>query len=237
MVKKIYNDMLNDLNLKAEDVPIFVGETEYADQGGGCSLHNTVVARIPSVIPTGHIVSAEGLPGNGQDAWHFSAVGYRIFGKRYAIEVLKAQGLEPKVNPDYDMPDNLKKFYTPKSYTDYIKDAPGALVRLKLSCTYADNHTEDIQDVVYTSSDYKIKGGKVILGEAGSKGTVTATFTDFLGEHQVTITLEASSSTAINNVKNVEESHTVYSLDGRRVNAHAMRPGVYVSNGKKFVQK
>ena len=28
MVKKIYNDMLNDLNLKAEDVPIFVGETE-----------------------------------------------------------------------------------------------------------------------------------------------------------------------------------------------------------------
>ena len=237
MVKKIYNDMLNDLNLKAEDVPIFVGETEYADQGGGCSLHNTVVARIPSVIPTGHIVSAEGLPGNGQDAWHFSAVGYRIFGKRYAIEVLKAQGLEPKVNPDYDMPENLKKFYTPKSYTDYIKDAPGALVRLKLSCTYADNHTEDIQDVVYTSSDYKIKGGKVILGEAGSKGTVTATFTDFLGEHQVTITLEASSSTAINNAKNVEESHTVYSLDGRRVNAHAMRPGVYVSNGKKFVQK
>ena len=237
MVKKIYNDILTDLNLKAKDVPIFVGETEYAEMGGGCSLHNTVVASIPSVIPTGHVVSAEGIPGNGQDPWHFSAVGYRIFGKRYAIEVLKAKGLEPKANPEYDMPDNLKNFFTPKSYNDYIVDEPGALLTLTLICTYADNHKEEIKEVKYTSNDFKIRGSKVKLGEAGTKGTVTATYTDFLGEHQVTITLEASSSTAISGVKNVEESHTVYSLDGRRVNAQALRPGVYVSNGKKFVQK
>ena len=237
MVKKIYNDILTDLNLKAKDVPIFVGETEYAEMGGGCSLHNTVVASIPSVIPTGHVVSAEGIPGNGQDPWHFSAVGYRIFGKRYAIEVLKAKGLEPKANPEYDMPDNLKNFFTPKSYNDYIVDEPGALLTLTLICTYADNHKEEIKEVKYTSNDFKIRGSKVKLGEAGTKGTVTATYTDFLGEHQVTITLEASSSTAISGVRNVEESHTVYSLDGRRVNAKALRPGVYVSNGKKFVQK
>ena len=237
MVKKIYNDILTDLNLKAKDVPIFVGETEYAEMGGGCSLHNTVVASIPSVIPTGHVVSAEGIPGNGQDPWHFSAVGYRIFGKRYAIEVLKAKGLEPKANPEYDMPDNLKNFFTPKSYNDYIVDEPGALLTLTLICTYADNHKEEIKEVKYTSNDFKIRGSKVKLGEAGTKGTVTATYTDFLGEHQVTITLEASSSTAISGLKNVEESHTVYSLDGRRVNAKALRPGVYVSNGKKFVQK
>ena len=237
MVKKIYNDILTDLNLKAKDVPIFVGETEYAEMGGGCSLHNTVVAQIPSVIPTGHVVSAEGIPGNGQDPWHFSAVGYRIFGKRYAIEVLKAKGLEPKANPEYDMPDNLKNFFTPKSYNDYIVDEPGALLTLTLICTYADNHKEEIKEVKYTSNDFKIRGSKVKLGEAGTKGTVTATYTDFLGEHQVTITLEASSSTAISDVRNVEESHTVYSLDGRRVNAQALRPGVYVSNGKKFVQK
>ena len=237
MVKKIYNDILTDLNLKAKDVPIFVGETEYAEMGGGCSLHNTVVAQIPSVIPTGHVVSAEGIPGNGQDPWHFSAVGYRIFGKRYAIEVLKAKGLEPKANPEYDMPDNLKNFFTPKSYNDYIVDEPGALLTLTLICTYADNHKEEIKEVKYTSNDFKIRGSKVKLGEVGTKGTVTATYTDFLGEHQVTITLEASSSTAISGMKNVEESHTVYSLDGRRVNAQALRPGVYVSNGKKFVQK
>ena len=88
MVKKIYKDMLTDLGLKAADVPIFVGETEYADMGGGCSWHNHVVAMIPDVIPTGHVVSAQGIPGNGTDPWHFSAAGYRTFGKRYAEKVL-----------------------------------------------------------------------------------------------------------------------------------------------------
>lgn len=88
MVKKIYKDMLSDLGLRAADVPIFVGETEYADMGGSCSWHNHVVAKIPEVIPTGHVVSAEGIPGNGTDPWHFSAAGYRTFGKRYAEKVL-----------------------------------------------------------------------------------------------------------------------------------------------------
>ena len=193
MVKKIYNDILTDLNLAAEDVPIFVGETEYADMGGGCSLHNTVVAKIPSVIPTGHVVSAEGLPGNGQDAWHFSAAGYRTFGKRYAFEVLKLMGLETKANPDYTMPENLKNFFTPKNYNDYIQKRPGTLIPLTLTCTFADNHKENIKDAVFSSADYTITDGNVTLGEAGSKGTVTATFTDFFGEqHEVTITLEAS---------------------------------------------
>ena len=88
MVKKIYKDMLSDLGLRAADVHIFVGETEYEEMGGGCSWHNTVVAKIPEVIPTGHVVSAKDIPGNGTDPWHFSAEGYRIFGKRYAEAVL-----------------------------------------------------------------------------------------------------------------------------------------------------
>ena len=94
MVKKIYNDMLTDLNLGADSVPIFVGEVEYQDQGGGCSSHNTVVAKIPSVIPTGHVISAKGIPGNGSDPWHFSAAGYRMFGRRYAISALTLMGVE-----------------------------------------------------------------------------------------------------------------------------------------------
>ena len=95
MVKKIYKDMLRDLGLKASDVHIFVGETEYEDMGGGCSWHNHVVAKIPEVIPTGHVVSAEGIPGNGVDPWHFSAAGYRTFGRRYAEKVLDVTN-----NPD-----------------------------------------------------------------------------------------------------------------------------------------
>ena len=84
MVKKIYNDMLSDLGLQAADVPLFAGEVEYQNMGGGCSSHNVQVDRLPSVIPTAHVVSAKYLPGNGTDPWHFSAQGYRLFGQRYA---------------------------------------------------------------------------------------------------------------------------------------------------------
>lgn len=94
MVKKIYEDMLADLNLNAEDVPLFVGETERADMGGGCSYHNTQVARMPQVVPTSHVISSEKIPGNGKDAWHFSAAGYRMFGKRYAIAALHLMGID-----------------------------------------------------------------------------------------------------------------------------------------------
>ena len=193
MVKKIYNDMLTDLGLEANDVPIFVGETERQDMGGGCYHHNAVVAKIPTVIPTGHVVSSEALPGNGVDAWHFSAAGYRTFGKRYAAEVLKVMGLEFKANPDYDMPSYLKDFFTPKSYNDHIVKKPGSSVTLKLMCTYVNGHEEQIMDAKFTSSDLTITNGKVKLGEAGTKGIVTASFTDFLGtQHEVPITLEAS---------------------------------------------
>lgn len=102
MVKKIYKDMLHDLGLKASDVHIFVGETEYENMGGGCSWHNHVVAKIPEVIPTGHVVSAEGIPGNGTDPWHFSAAGYRTFGKRYAEKVLDVM----------NHPEKYVKYYT-----------------------------------------------------------------------------------------------------------------------------
>ena len=102
MVKKIYRDMLKDLGLRASDVHIYVGETEYENMGGGCSWHNHVVAKIPEVIPTGHVVSAEGIPGNGSDPWHFSAAGYRTFGKRYAEKVLDVM----------NHPEQYTKYYT-----------------------------------------------------------------------------------------------------------------------------
>ena len=102
MVKKIYKDMLHDLGLRPADVPIFVGETEYENMGGGCSWHNHVVAKIPEVIPTGHVVSADGIPGNGTDPWHFSAAGYRTFGQRYAEKVLDVM----------NHPEKYVKYYT-----------------------------------------------------------------------------------------------------------------------------
>ena len=116
MVRKIYMDMLHDLGLRANDVHIYVGETEYENMGGGCSWHNHVVAKIPEVIPTGHVVSAEGIPGNGTDPWHFSAAGYRTFGKRYAAKVLDVM----------NHPEQYTKYYTiDERLTGTIADLSG----------------------------------------------------------------------------------------------------------------
>ena len=195
MVKKIYNDMLADLNLNAEDVPLFVGETEYENMGGGCSSHNTVVAKIPSVIPTGHVVSAEGIPGNGTDAWHFSAAGYRTLGKRYAFEALKVMGKDTKANADYNMADNLKKFFTIESFenSDDMTVRLGSTKRLVITGKFADGHTEPLtNDAVISSDDFTIEDGVLKANEA-KKGVILVSYTDFLGNQiQKNINVEVS---------------------------------------------
>jgi len=195
MVKKIYNDMLTDLNLKAEDVPLFVGETEYENMGGGCSGHNAVVAQIPSVIPTGHVVSAEGIPGNGTDAWHFSASGYRTLGKRYAYEALKVMGKETKADADYKMADNLKKFFKLESFdnADDMTVRLGSTKRLAVTGKFADGHTELLtNDATISSNDFTIEDGVLKATEA-KKGVVSIAYTDFLGNQlQKDINVEVS---------------------------------------------
>lgn len=195
MVKKIYNDMLTDLNLNAEDVPLFVGETEYENMGGGCSSHNTVVAKIPSVIPTGHVVSAEGIPGNGTDAWHFSAAGYRTLGKRYAFEALKVMGKDIKANADYNMAENLKKFFTIESFenSDDMTVRLGSTKRLVITGKFADGHTEPItNEAVISSNDFTIEDGVLKATEAKS-GVISVSYTDFLGNKlQKNINVEVS---------------------------------------------
>ena len=195
MVKKIYNDMLADLNLNAEDVPLFVGETEYENMGGGCSSHNTVVAKIPSVIPTGHVVSAEGIPGNGTDAWHFSAAGYRTLGKRYAFEALKVMGKDIKANADYNMAENLKKFFTIESFenSDDMTVRLGSTKRLVITGKFADGHTEPLtNEAVISSNDFTIEDGVLKANEA-KKGVISVSYTDFLGNKlQKDINVEVS---------------------------------------------
>ena len=128
MVKKIYNDILTDLGLEASDVPLFAGEVEYADMGGGCSSHNVQVDRLPIVIPTAHVVSAKYLPGNGTDPWHFSAQGYRLFGQRYAqIALSVVYGIDIDIDqPSVPYkPKEIDKRFT--SLSD-IKSTPFAIV-------------------------------------------------------------------------------------------------------------
>ena len=86
-VKKVYERLLNELNLTADNVPLLAGETVQTDQGGSCGGFNKVIATLPNVIPTAHVISSKGCPQRG-DGLHFTAEGYRIIGKRYAETML-----------------------------------------------------------------------------------------------------------------------------------------------------
>lgn len=88
-VKKIYVDMLNDLSLKADAVPLLAGQVLSAE-GNCCSGMNAIIDQLPNTIPTAHVISSSGL--KGQDAAHFDSEGYRILGKRYAIQMLSLMG-------------------------------------------------------------------------------------------------------------------------------------------------
>ncbi len=100
-VKTVYENLLRDLKLNAEDVPLLVGEVVAADRGGTCAAHNAVIDTIDRVIPTAHVIPADGCPQNF-DFLHFTAAGYRELGRRYAAEMLKIWGIPYKPAPgDY----------------------------------------------------------------------------------------------------------------------------------------
>ena len=87
-VKIVYDNLLKDLNLKAESTPLLAGEVVNADQGGICASMNNIIATLPEVIPNSYVISSSGCP-DAKDNLHFTAEGYRILGKRYAKKMLE----------------------------------------------------------------------------------------------------------------------------------------------------
>lgn len=95
-VKKIYEDLLADLDLRAEDVPLLAGEVVRSDMGGVCGGMNGIINTLPKTIATSHVISAANLPQKG-DGLHFTAHGYRVLGCRYAEAMLKTMGISDPV--------------------------------------------------------------------------------------------------------------------------------------------
>lgn len=87
-VKVVYDNLLKDLNLKAESTPLLAGEVVHADQGGICASMNKIIATLPQTIPNSYVISSSGCP-DGEDNLHFTAEGYRMLGKRYAAKMLE----------------------------------------------------------------------------------------------------------------------------------------------------
>lgn len=99
-VKYVYETLLTDLNLKAEDVPLLVGEVVNGDRGGVCAKMNDVIVTLPEVIPTAHVIYSNECP-NAIDMIHFNAEGYRKLGHRYAEKMAEIMGL---TIPPYSSP-------------------------------------------------------------------------------------------------------------------------------------
>ena len=98
-VKKVYENLLTELNLKAEDVPLIAGEVGGADQNGGCAHANPTINRLPNTIPTAHVVSSVGCTLQS-DNIHFDSQGYRKLGRRYAKTMLATMGIEADIDED-----------------------------------------------------------------------------------------------------------------------------------------
>ena len=132
-VAEIYKRICYYLGLDPEQTPLLAGETLYKDQGGACYWHNqAALPKLKKAVPNSYVISAKDIPGNGKDAWHFSAEGYRMFGKRYAEQMLKllpqATGIEEieasKEGAKNAIYYNLQgqRVNTPRKGEIYIKD-------------------------------------------------------------------------------------------------------------------
>jgi len=86
LLKEIYDDMLIDLGLEPNSLPILLGQTWNGGSGNtdGALANNSV---IQAVLPKAWIISSEGCTGrtgNGQpDNIHFGSEGLQLLGTRY----------------------------------------------------------------------------------------------------------------------------------------------------------
>jgi|WetSurMetagenome_2_1015567.scaffolds.fasta_scaffold26337_2 hypothetical protein len=94
-VKGIYDNLIQDLDLRANEVPLLAGETVNADQQGVCAGMNKIIAELPKALPNSYIISTAGCTCR-RDHLHFNAEGYRKLGTRYALKMLSLLGYEIK---------------------------------------------------------------------------------------------------------------------------------------------
>ena len=121
-VKKVYDDLITELELDPEKTPILIGELAPT---GDLGWRNDAVKQAADLIPNGHLISAQGCPALKEASYtlHFTREGYQTFGERYAekmLELLKAQ--EPE--PDTTSKDTVKTDSSAQDSTDAIRSLP-----------------------------------------------------------------------------------------------------------------
>ena len=100
-VKAVYDNLIKDLGLQGQVVPLLIGEVVNSDRGGVCASHNETIAKVPEIIPSAYVISSSACT-NAPDNLHFDAAGYRELGRRYAARMLSLLGYElPVVEEKY----------------------------------------------------------------------------------------------------------------------------------------
>ncbi len=84
-VKKIYDNLLADLSLAANSIPLLAGEL-VSIPDSCCDRMNPIINTLPNVLPNAYVISSSGC--TAQDNAHFDAAGYRELGTRYATQML-----------------------------------------------------------------------------------------------------------------------------------------------------
>ena len=101
MVQQVYDNLLGDLLLKPEEVPLLAGEVVQADGQGQCIACNKQIDELPKTLHTAQVISSTGCS-NGPDRLHFDAAGYRELGTRYGEKMLELLGYQ--VKKPFDVP-------------------------------------------------------------------------------------------------------------------------------------
>ena len=110
MVKQVYENLCGDLQLKPEEVNLYVGNIVQADGKGVCIGCKKQIDELPQTIHTSQVISSDGCT-NGPDRLHFDAAGYRELGCRYGEAVARHLGFEPK--RPANLPVAIKKINVP----------------------------------------------------------------------------------------------------------------------------
>jgi len=178
-VKKIYSNLLEDLNIEPNSIPLLAGEMLHQEQGGICWGMNSIIATMQYYIPNSYAISSEGCTGNGVDGFHFSTVGARELGKRYGLQMLS-------ISKSYNSEAGQTIDHLAVEATNFTL-LTGTTKKLPLTAVYVDGHTQNINiAATYESSNpeaVRITNGYIEVLKDGT-ATITASYKGALGEQK-----------------------------------------------------
>ena len=122
MVKQVYENLCGDLQLKPEEVNLYVGNIVQAGGKGVCIGCKKQIDELPQTIHTCQVISSDDCT-NGPDRLHFDAAGYRELGCRYGEAVARHLGFTPK--RPANLPVAIKKIDVPADAKTVENAIPG----------------------------------------------------------------------------------------------------------------